>query len=265
MAESELNPAAADPTSEPASPQISVVVPVRNEEGNVAPLLAEIVNALESGPEFEVIFVDDGSTDETPTLLANLRDTYPQLRQLRHERSGGQSAAIRSGVRHARGRYIATLDGDGQNNPAFIPAMIRLLEAGDGRVGIVQGQRVGRKDTAFKRWQSRQANRVRGALLKDGTRDTGCGLKAFPRAVYLALPYFDAIHRFMPALVKREGYEIAHIDVVDRPRGSGVSNYGFWGRLRVGVFDLLGVWWLIKRKRPTPDVREIGARSATGG
>ncbi|WP_284178930.1 glycosyltransferase family 2 protein [Rhabdaerophilum sp. SD176] len=240
-------------------PLISVVVPVRNEEGNVAPLLAEIVAALESGPAFEVLFVDDGSTDETPTILANLRGSYPQLRQLRHARSGGQSAAIRSGVRFAHGTYIATLDGDGQNNPAFIPQMIRLLQEGEGAVGIVQGQRVGRKDTPFKRWQSRQANRIRGAILKDGTRDTGCGLKAFPREVYLALPYFDAIHRFMPALVKREGYAVAHLDVVDRPRGSGVSNYGFWGRLRVGVLDLAGVWWLIKRKRPTPPVVEVGA------
>jgi glycosyltransferase involved in cell wall biosynthesis len=237
-------------------PLISVVVPVRNEEGNVAPLVAEIANALEGRDPFEMIFVDDGSTDETPIILANLRGSYPQLRQLRHEASAGQSAAIRSGVRVARGTYIATLDGDGQNNPAFLPAMIEMLKAGEGRIGIVQGQRVGRKDTPFKRWQSRMANRIRGGLLKDGTRDTGCGLKAFPRDVYLALPYFDAIHRFMPALVKREGYEIAHLDVVDRPRGSGVSNYGFWGRLRVGVLDLCGVWWLIRRKKPTPKVEE---------
>lgn len=259
MAGADLNSAENGQPAGTGGPLITVVVPVRNEEGNVAPLIAEIAGALEGGPAFEMIFVDDGSTDETPTILANLRGVYPQLRQLRHTTSGGQSAAIRSGVRLARGRYIATLDGDGQNNPGFIPAMIRLLQDGDGRVGIVQGQRVGRKDTAFKRWQSRQANRIRGAILKDGTRDTGCGLKAFPRDVYLALPYFDAIHRFMPALVKREGYEIAHIDVVDRPRGSGVSNYGFWGRLRVGVLDLAGVWWLIKRKKPTPAVSEIGA------
>lgn len=245
------------------APLVSVVVPVKNEEGNVAPLIAEIANALESEPareagmSFEMIFIDDGSTDSTGLILANLRETYPMLRILRHTASGGQSAAIRSGVSAARGTYIVTLDGDGQNNPAFIPAMITLLQRGEGRVGIVQGQRVGRKDTAFKRWQSRQANRIRGAILKDGTRDTGCGLKAFPRAVYLRLPYFDAIHRFMPALVKREGFEIAHLDVIDRPRGSGVSNYGFWGRLRVGVLDLCGVWWLIKRKKPTPVVTEV--------
>ena len=163
----------------------------------------------------------------------------------------------------ARGTYIATLDGDGQNNPAFIPGMIELLQAGGDRVGIVQGQRVGRKDTAFKRWQSRNANRIRGAILQDGTRDTGCGLKAFRRDVYLLLPYFDAIHRFMPALVKREGYAVAHLDVVDRPRHSGVSNYGFWGRLKLGALDLCGVWWLLKRKKPTPQVQEIGVEEIT--
>lgn len=254
-------PVANEPNAD--APLISVVVPVKNEEGNVAPLIGEIAAALDAGlaenpaATYEMIFVDDGSTDTTGTILANLRGSYPNLRQLRHPASGGQSAAIRSGVLAARGTYIATLDGDGQNNPGFIPAMIRLLEAGEGKVGIVQGQRVGRKDTPFKRWQSRQANRIRGAILKDGTRDTGCGLKAFPRRVYLLLPYFDAIHRFMPALVKREGFEIAHLDVIDRPRHSGVSNYGFWGRLKVGILDLCGVWWLIKRKKPTPAVEEM--------
>lgn len=241
-----------------ATPLVSVVVPVKNEQGNVAPLIAEIAGAFENGETaFEMIFVDDGSTDETSVILANLRGSYPMLRQLRHDESRGQSAAIRSGVRAARGAYIATLDGDGQNNPAFIPAMIEILKRGEGKTGIVQGQRVGRKDTAFKRWQSRMANRIRGGILKDGTRDTGCGLKAFPRAVYLELPYFDAIHRFMPALVKREGYEIAHLDVIDRPRHSGVSNYGFWGRLKVGILDLAGVWWLIKRKKPATKVTEL--------
>lgn len=249
-------------SSEGVPVRVSVVVPVRNEEGNVAPLITEIAAALDGVVEYEMIFVDDGSTDTTATILSNLRGTYPNLRQLRHEASGGQSAAIRSGVLAARGTYIVTLDGDGQNNPAFIPKMIELIETGaktaDGlRIGIVQGQRVGRKDTAFKRWQSRNANRIRGAILKDGTRDTGCGLKAFERQAYLLLPYFDAIHRFMPALIKREGYEIAHLDVIDRPRHSGVSNYGFWGRLKVGILDLCGVWWLIRRKKPTPQVREI--------
>lgn len=242
-------------SSEAGSPRISVVVPARNEQGNVASLIGEIAAAFD-GKVFEIIFVDDGSTDETGTVLANLRGTYAQLRVLRHARSGGQSAAIRAGVFAARGAIICTLDGDGQNNPAFLPGMIAMLETAP-EAGLVQGQRVGRKDTAFKRWQSRMANRIRGAVLQDGTRDTGCGLKVFWRDVYLRLPYFDALHRFMPALVKREGYGIAHFDVIDRPRASGVSNYGFWGRLRVGAVDLFGVWWLIRRRKPSPDVSEV--------
>lgn len=249
-------PASMHPVSDPPALKLSVVVPVRNEEGNIANLVAEIVHACEAehADTYEILYVDDGSTDETATILGNLLASYPTLRVLRHARSGGQSAAIRSGVRAARGEIIATLDGDGQNNPAFIPAMAKLVEGG---VGLVQGQRVGRQDTRFKRWQSRIANTIRGALLKDGTRDTGCGLKVFPRHVYLELPYFDALHRFMPALVKRAGYDIAHCDVVDRPRGTGVSNYGFWGRLRVGLMDLMGVWWLIRRCKLAPDVKEI--------
>lgn len=254
MSDQAGKPVGAEPGAEPV---VSVVVPMKNEEGNVAPLVAEIAAALDDREAYELIIVDDGSTDETATILVNLRATYPALRVLRHARSGGQSAAIRAGVFAARGALIVTLDGDGQNNPAFIPAMLEQLRSDPG-IGIVQGQRVGRKDTAFKRWQSRMANRIRGAILKDGTRDTGCGLKAFPRAVYLRLPYFDAIHRFMPALVKREGLAIALVEVVDRPRGSGRSNYGFWGRLGVGILDLAGVWWLIRRKRPTPDVSEPG-------
>jgi len=242
----------------PAAPAltVSVVVPIRNEEGNIAPLLAEITNALENVPH-EILYVNDGSSDESATILANLRGAYPALRVLNHGRSAGQSAAIRSGVFAARAPVIATLDGDGQNNPAFLPAMLAIIEAGEGEIGLVQGQRLGRKDTPFKRWQSRTANAIRGALLQDGTRDTGCGLKVFSRKAYLALPYFDALHRFMPALIKREGYLIAHHDVVDRPRNTGVSNYGFWGRLKVGAIDLLGVFWLIKRRKPAPSVEEL--------
>ena len=156
------------------------------------------------------------------------------------------------GVAHARAPVAVTLDGDGQNDPAFIPALLKVLEAGAPRVGLVAGQRVGRKDTGFKKFQSRIANGVRGAVLRDGTRDTGCGLKAFRRDVFLALPYFDGLHRFLPALVRREGYEIGYVDVVDRPRRAGVSNYGLWDRLWVGILDLAGVWWLIRRKRRVP-------------
>jgi len=179
------------------------------------------------------------------------------LRQLRHANSAGQSAAIRSGVRAARGAIIATLDGDGQNNPAFLPDLISTLERGGERLGLVAGQRVGRKDTGFKKFQTRAANAIRGTILRDGTRDTGCGLKAFRREVFLMMPYFDGLHRFLPALVRREGLEIAYVDVVDRPRRSGVSNYGFFDRLWIGILDLAGVWWLIRRKKPTPDVTEV--------
>ena len=179
------------------------------------------------------------------------------LRLIRHAHSYGQSAAIRSGIKEARGRWIATLDGDGQNNPSFLPELISAIEKGGDRVGLAAGQRVGRKDTGFKRWQSRAANAVRNAILKDGTRDTGCGLKAFRREVFLMLPYFDGLHRFLPALMRREGFDIAYVDVVDRPRHSGVSNYGFFDRLWIGIMDLAGVWWLIRRKKPTPVATEV--------
>ncbi len=181
------------PSAEPTPPRISVVIPMRNEEGNVAPLIAEIANALD-GEAHEIIAVNDGSTDETPTILSNLRGAYPQLRvlHLHHAESRGQSAAIRDGALVARGEILCTLDGDGQNNPAFLPGMIRLLDA-DPAVALVQGQRVGRTDTGFKKLQSRLANKVRGAMLKDGTRDSGCGLKVMRRAAYLRLPYFDAL------------------------------------------------------------------------
>jgi glycosyltransferase involved in cell wall biosynthesis len=179
------------------------------------------------------------------------------LRQIVHAASAGQSAAVRSGVCAARGAIVATLDGDGQNDPAFLPDLIVAIENGGERVGLAAGQRVGRKDTGFKRLQSRIANRVRSAILRDGTRDTGCGLKAFRREVFLMLPYFDGLHRFLPALVRREGYEIGYVEVIDRTRRSGVSNYGFFDRLWIGVMDLAGVWWLIRRKKPTPVATEV--------
>jgi hypothetical protein len=157
----------------------------------------------------------------------------------------------------ARASIVVTLDGDGQNNPAFLPQLIEALQSGAPRVGLVAGQRVGRKATGFKKFQSRVANGVRGAILQDGTRDTGCGLKAFQRDLFLALPYFDGLHRFLPALVKREGYEIGYVDVVDRPRLHGVSNYGFWDRLWIGILDLFGVWWLIPRRKRVPKVSEL--------
>jgi dolichol-phosphate mannosyltransferase len=245
------------PSSDIAAVAVSIVVPVRNEAENVSPLIAEIAAALDGRWAYEIIYVNDGSTDATAARLAALMKLRGNLRQLRHATSSGQSAAVRSGVRGARGAIVATLDGDGQNNPAFLPDLIAAIENGGNRVGLAAGQRVGRKDTGFKKFQSRIANGVRNAILRDGTRDTGCGLKAFRREVFLAMPYFDGLHRFLPALVRREGYEIAYVDVIDRPRHSGVSNYGFFDRLWIGIMDLAGVWWLIRRKKPTPVVTEV--------
>ena len=236
---------------------VSIVVPVRNEADNIAPLIAEIAAALDGGCPYEIIYVDDGSSDATAARIAAARAQHPNLREIRHARSGGQSAAVRSGVRAARGAIVATLDGDGQNNPAFLPDLISALEKGGERVGLVAGQRVGRKDTGFKKLQSRLANGIRKAILKDGTRDTGCGLKAFRCDVFLMMPYFDGLHRFLPALMRREGFDIAYVEVVDRPRHSGVSNYGFFDRLWIGIMDLAGVWWLIRRKKPTPVATEV--------
>jgi len=220
-----------------------------SETPPIAPLVAEIAASLDKHASFEVIYVNDGSSDRTESELTLLMASRPWLRQITHESSCGQSAAVRSGVRHARAPIIVTLDGDGQNDPAFIPAALAALEKGAPRVGLVAGQRVGRRASAFKKMQSRIANAARSSLLRDGTRDTGCGLKAFRRDLFLSLPYFDGLHRFLPALVRREGYDIAYIDVVDRPRHSGRSNYGMWDRLWVGILDLFGVWWLIRRRR----------------
>jgi glycosyltransferase involved in cell wall biosynthesis len=235
-------------------PLLSVVVPVRNEQGNIAPLVADIEKACAAIGRFEVVYVNDGSTDGTAAALAQLAAEKPWLRVVTHMQSCGQSAAVRTGVRHARAAIVATLDGDGQNDPAFLPAMVEALRNAGLETGLVQGQRVGRKDTGFKRWQSKVANGVRVRVLKDGTRDTGCGLKCFRREAYLALPYFDALHRFMPALMVREGYKVAHLDVRDRPRLTGVSNYGFFDRLWIGVLDLAGVWWLIRRRKRVPQI-----------
>jgi glycosyltransferase involved in cell wall biosynthesis len=236
---------------------VSIVVPVRNEADNIAPLIAEIAAALDGRWPYEIVYVNDGSTDATAERLAAARAERPNVREIRHAKSSGQSAAVRSGVRAARGAIVATLDGDGQNNPAFLPDLISAIEQGGARVGLAAGQRVGRKDTGFKRMQSRIANAVRNTILKDGTRDTGCGLKAFRRDVFLMMPYFDGLHRFLPALMRREGLDIAYVDVIDRPRHSGVSNYGFFDRLWIGIMDLAGVWWLIRRKKPTPVATEV--------
>jgi dolichol-phosphate mannosyltransferase len=242
--------------SETGHPAVSIVIPMHNEAGNAAALIAEIGAAM-AGRSFEVICVNDGSSDGTEAVLLALRSTYPWLRQIQHSRRCGQSAALRSGIVAARGGLIATLDGDGQNDPAYLPALIEALERGAPRIGLVAGQRVKRQVSGFKRLQSRIANAVRSAILRDGTRDTGCGLKAMPRDVALALPYFDGLHRFLPALVRREGCGIGYVEVIDRPRREGVSHYGMWDRLWIGVLDLCGVWWLIRRRARVPDATEV--------
>jgi dolichol-phosphate mannosyltransferase len=237
------------------SPAISVVVPVHNEAENIPVLVDEIATALK-GRSFEAIFVNDGSGDDSEAVLRKLGATRPWLRQIKHAQGCGQSAAVRSGVRAARAPIVATLDGDGQNDPAYLPQLIDALEAGGAGIGLVNGRRLKRKG-GFKRIQSKIANGVRAFVLRDDTLDTGCGLKAFRRDVYLALPYFDALHRFTPALVKREGYDVRYVDVVDRVRQHGKSHYNMWNRLWVGVLDLYGVFWLIRRRRRVPEVTEI--------
>jgi dolichol-phosphate mannosyltransferase len=238
------------------APAVAIVVPVRNEADNIAPLVDEIAAALDKNLAFELIYVNDGSTDRTEAELTRLMASRPWLRQIRHETSCGQSAAVSSGVIHARAGIVVTLDGDGQNDPAFIPALLEAMMKAP-HIGLVAGQRVGRQATGFKKFQSRVANAVRSVVLRDGTRDTGCGLKAFRRDLFLRLPYFDGLHRFLPALVRREGYAIGYVDVVDRPRRAGTSNYGMWDRLWIGILDLLGVWWLIRRRRHIPQVSEV--------
>ena len=230
---------------------ISVVIPVKNEAGNIAPLVAEIVAALGEIAAYEIVYVDDGSDDSTVAEIRRLQIGLPQLRLVRHARSYGQSAAIRSGVKAALGRWIVTLDGDGQNDPADIPGLWSIAqsagEAGAHPPLLIVGHRGRRRDSWSKRQASRIANGVRRRLLHDNTPDTGCGLKLFPRALFLDLPYFDHMHRFLPALVLREGGIVRSVAVSHRPRQRGVSKYGVLDRLGVGITDLFGVMWLRRR------------------
>ena len=249
-------PEAIAPSGTP-EPAVSVVVPVRNEAENVGPLADEIAAALTGRWAFELVYVNDGSTDGTEAALTAMKAERPWLRQIKHAVSCGQSCAVRSGVKAARAPLVATLDGDGQNDPSFIPALLAAFEQGGDTVGLVAGQRVGRKSGAFKQLQSRVANGVRAAILRDGTRDTGCGLKVFRRDAFLALPYFDGLHRFLPALFRRDGFTVGYVDVIDRPRRHGTSNYGMWDRLWVGILDLAGVRWLIRRRKRVPQVSEV--------
>ena len=236
--------------------QLSIVVPVRNEQENVLPLLAEIHAALEGGGEFEVVYIDDGSSDATPQRLAEAMRQYPRLRVLSHRESCGQSAALMSGFRAARGEWIATLDGDGQNDPADIPKLVAARDGAAENLQLVAGYRKKRHDSWIKRISSRVANGVRASLLGDATPDTGCGLKLIQRAAVLELPFFDHLHRFLPALVQRNGGATISVEVNHRPRTRGVSNYGLFDRLWVGIVDLCGVMWL-KRRACQPEVKEL--------
>jgi glycosyltransferase involved in cell wall biosynthesis len=229
---------------------LSVVIPARNEAPNVAPLVAEIRRALDGRVSYEIVYVDDGSRDATVPEARRIAAEFPDLRLIRHQASCGQSTAILTGVKAARADWIATLDADGQNDPADIPALWEIARASPASPPLmVAGQRQKRRDTWSKRWASRAANAIRRTLLGDGTPDTGCGLKLFRRDVLLDLPRFDHMHRFLPALVLREGGKVVSVPVNHRPRERGQSNYGVLDRLWVGIVDLLGVMWLMRRAK----------------
>jgi dolichol-phosphate mannosyltransferase len=234
----------------PVRPRLTVIAPMKNEADNVGQLADDIAAACAQLAPFEAIFVNDGSDDGTSAAIAAARLRHPWLREVRHATSCGQSAAVRSGVLAAAAPICCTLDGDGQNPPSEIPNLVApLFDDATGRIGLVAGQRVARQDTQSKLIASKMANAIRSRLLKDDTRDTGCGLKAFPREVFLLLPFFDHIHRYLPAMVRREGYEIALVDVSHKAREAGSSNYTNFGRAMVGALDLIGVWWLMKRRK----------------
>ena len=241
------------PETQPDTPLVSVVVPVHNEAPNLAPLIGAIGAALR-GLAHEIVYVDDGSADATPQILAGLAAELPALVHIRHRASCGQSAAIITGVRAARGLFIATLDGDGQNDPMDIPAMLEAAlaaEAQGPKPVLIAGHRTRRRDSEAKRWGSKIANAVRSRILGDGTPDTGCGLKLFRRQAFLEMPQFDHMHRFMPALFIRAGGHVVSVPVRHHPRAHGASHYGTWDRLKVGIVDLFGVAWLQRRwKRP---------------
>ncbi|ANB19417.1 glycosyltransferase family 2 protein [Dokdonella koreensis] len=231
--------------------QLSVVVPVHNERDNILPLIDEIVTALRGRADFEIVYVDDLSRDDTLAVLAEARARTPELRVVRHLAQSGQSTAIRTGVKAARGDWIATLDGDGQNDPADIPKLLVLRDGSPADVKLFAGWRVHRQDSGSKRYASRIANAIRRRLLRDDTPDTGCGIKLFERAAFLDLPYFDHMHRYLPALMQRAGWQVRSVPVNHRARGAGSSKYNNLNRALVGIADLRGVAWLIRRSRRT--------------
>jgi dolichol-phosphate mannosyltransferase len=242
------------------SMKLSIVVPVHNENENLRPLIEEIESAVAGLGKHEIVYVDDGSSDDTLSRLGALKASFPALRVLYHIRCCGQSTALRTGIKAANGEVIVTLDGDGQNDPANIPAMLEawreLKKADQGRGALIAGYRRNRKDTGWRKFSSRFANRIRAALLGDATPDTGCGLKLFDRSLFLELPYFDHMHRFLPALAQRAGAKVVSVEVNHRPRTLGISKYGTWHRLWVGIWDLMGVMWL-QRRAHVPEVEEV--------
>lgn len=232
-------------------PDLAVVVPVFNERDNVQPLVDEIGAALEGVCDYEIIYVDDASNDDTQEMLQRARQGQPRLRILRHQRQSGQSTAVRNGIKAARSPWIATLDGDGQNDPADIPKLLAMRDECGNDFRLFAGWRVQRRDNASKRLASRFANGLRSRLLKDHTPDTGCGIKLFEREAFLELPYFDHMHRYLPALMQRAGWQVRSVPVNHRPRSAGTSKYNNLGRALVGIHDLFGVAWLQRRSRRT--------------
>jgi dolichol-phosphate mannosyltransferase len=250
-------PMTATARSDHARTSLSVVVPMHNESGNVVPLVGEIIAALRGRSSFEIVCVDDCSGDATLDELRGLGAGVPELRIVTHARQAGQSAALHAGIKAARGEWIATMDGDGQNDPADIRRLLEARAQSPSTVRLFAGWRVDRRDTRVKRLSSKIANAVRRRLLHDDCPDTGCGLKLFARATYLDLPYFDHMHRYLPALVRRAGGQVCNVPVGHRPRTRGTSKYGIGNRLWVGIVDLIGVAWLMRRAN-NPPVVEIG-------
>ena len=236
--------------------QLSVVVPVFNERDNVVPLINEISAALRGRIDFEIVYVDDHSTDDTLAVLGAAKAANPELRVIHHVSQSGQSTAIRNGIKAARGHWIATLDGDGQNDPADIPKLLAMRDESPAQIKLFAGWRVERKDSGSKRMASKWANAIRRRLLRDETPDTGCGIKLFEREAFLDLPYFNHMHRYLPALMQRAGWKTLSVPVNHRARGAGVSKYNNLNRALVGIADLRGVAWLIRRAKRTA-VQEI--------
>jgi len=237
-------------------PLLTVVVPVLNEAENITPLLGEIIAALRGKYTFEVVYVNDGSDDETPNVLKSLMATTPELRVVAHQSRVGQSFAVRSGAKVGRGQWVGTLDGDGQNDPADLPALLETALAGGEKLGLVGGVRVKRRDTLSKRIGSKVGNGVRQFFLRDGCPDTGCGIKVFRREAYLDMPAFNGQHRYLPALFQSRKWQTAFVPVNHRQRERGVSKYNNFQRAMVGIFDLVGVSWLKSRAR-APIAHEV--------